>query len=112
MKFLVVVTPPSIYQLYGVGLPMQRQQEGTHQIPHGLQATAPLTTFRPHAGVRDLRSPTEGRAEATCKGEEEERVDFGGHVETRRQESLHTTKDKGPDMDSEAELINRRKPQR
>ena len=63
--------------LYGVGLPLQRPREVTHQIPHGAQAPAPLTASRPHVGARDLRVPTEGRAETTPKGEEEERVDFG-----------------------------------
>ena len=112
MKFLVVVTPPSIYQLYGVGLPMQRQQEGTHQIPHGAQATAPPTTVRPHEGGRDLCVPKEGCAETTCKGEEEERVDIVVKVDTCRQESFRATKDKGPDTDSEAVLINRSNPKR
>ena len=69
--------------LHGDGLPTQRPQEGTHQIPHGAQDTDPPTTVRPHAGGQDLHGPTEGRAETTRKGEEEERVDFGGHVETR-----------------------------
>ena len=36
-------------------------------------------------------------------------MDFGGHVETHRQESLRTTEDKGPDKDSEAEPSNRGK---
>ena len=70
--------------LYGAGLPSQHPREGTDQIPHGAQATAPLTTVRPHAGGRDLRDPTEGRAKTTYKGEEEERVDIGGQVGTRR----------------------------
>ena len=39
-------------------------------------------------------------------------MDIGGHVETRRQESLRATKDKGPDTDSEAEPSNHSKPKR
>ena len=39
-------------------------------------------------------------------------MDFGGHVETHRQESLRSTKDKGPDADLEAGPINRGKPKR
>ena len=85
--------------LYGAGLPSQSPQEGTHQIPHGTQATTPLTTVRPHAVGRDLRGPTEVRAETTYKGEEKEREDIRGHVETCQQESLRATKDKVPDTD-------------
>ena len=62
--------------LYGAGMPLQRQHERTHQIPHRAQATAPLTTFQPHTGVQDLRGPTEGRTETTCKQKEEKRVDI------------------------------------
>ena len=39
-------------------------------------------------------------------------MDIGVHVENRQQESLHATKDKGPDTDSEADLSNRGKPKR
>ena len=39
-------------------------------------------------------------------------MDFGGHVETRRQESLRATEDKGSVEDLEAEPSNRGKPQR
>ena len=98
--------------IYGAGLPSQRPQEGTHKIPHGAQATAPPNTVRPHAGGRDLRGPTEVRSKTTCKGEEEERVDIGGHVETRRRESLRATKDKGPDTDLEADPSNCGKPKK
>ena len=96
--------------LYGVGLHTQRLREGTHQIPHGEQAADPPSTGRTHVGGRYLRGPTEGRAEATCEGEKEELMDFGGHVETRRQESLRATEDKVPDEDSEAEPSNSGKP--
>ena len=61
---------------------------------------------------RDLRGPTEGRAKATRKGEEEEGMDFGGHVETCRQENLRATGNKVPDEDLEAEPSNRGKPKR
>ena len=98
--------------LYGVGMPTQRPQEGTRQIPHRAQEAIPPTTVRTHTGGRDIRGPTEGRAEATYKGEGEERMDFGGHVETRRRESLRATEDKGPVEDSEAEPSNCGKPQR
>ena len=70
--------------LYGDRLHMQLPREGSHKLTHGAQAPAPPTTVRPHVGVRDLRNPMEGRAETTCKVEEEERVDIGGHVETRQ----------------------------
>ena len=50
----------------------------------------------------------EGRAETTFKGEEEERVDIGGHVETRQQKSLRKAKySKRPDTDLEADPSNR-----
>ena len=72
----------------------------------------PPPTNRPYEGGRNICGPTEGRAEATREGEEEERMGFGGNVETRRRESLRATEDKGPVKDSEAELGNRGKPQR
>ena len=70
--------------IYGDGLPSQSPREGTHKLPHGAQAGSPPTTARPHAGGRDLRSPNEGRAKTASTGDEEERVDIGGHVETRQ----------------------------
>ena len=48
--------------LYGAGLPLQPPLKGTQKVPHGAQATSPLTTFSPHVGGQDLRGPTEGRA--------------------------------------------------
>ena len=63
-------------------------------------------------GGWDIRSPTDGCSETTCKGEEEERVDIGGHIETRQREILCATKYKVPDTDLEAEPSNRGKPKR
>ena len=86
--------------------------EGTRQIPLGTQTADPPSTGRTHAGGRHLRGPAEGRAEATREGEEEERMDFVGHVETRRREVLRAKEDKGPVKDSEADPSNRGNPQR
>ena len=62
----------------------------------GAQAAAPLFTGQTHAGGQHLCVPTESCVKATRKGEEEERMDLGGHMETRQQESIHATEDKGP----------------
>ena len=113
LSLLECVHPGSKAQhrsLYGVGLPTQRPQEGKRQIPLGEQASTPLSTSQTHTGVRHLRDPTEGRAGAIREGEEEERMDFGGHVETCQRESLCATEDKGPVEDSETDTINRGKP--
>ena len=98
--------------LHGVGMPTQRPREGTRQIPLVMQEAATPSTRRTHEGGTHLCSPTEGRAKATRKGEEEEWMYFGGHVETHQQESVCATEDKGPVEDLEAEPSNRGKPQR
>ena len=74
--------------LYGSGLPPQRTSERSRQVPRGAQAAPPLPTERPNEGGRNIRGPTEGRLEGTGKVREEERVNLGSNVETRRRESL------------------------
>ena len=68
---------------FDAGVPSQHPREGTHNVPHGAQVNSPLTTVSPHVGGQDLRGPTEGRAKTESTGDKEERVDIGGHVETR-----------------------------
>ena len=69
--------------LYGAGLPLQCPREGTHKVPRGAQVTSPTTTVRPHKVGWDLCGPTDSRAKTASTGDEEERVDIGGHVKTR-----------------------------
>ena len=75
-------------------------------MPLGTQEAATLATGRAHKGGRHLCDPKEVRTKATCEGEKDERMDFRGHVETRRQEGLHATGNEGGGKDSEAETSN------
>ena len=64
----------------------------------------------PNEGGRNLGGPLEGRPKSPGTGSEDKLVDLGGHVETRRQESLHAPRSyKGPGPHSEVYMRHRGK---
>ena len=63
----------------------------------GCKRPPPPTTDRPDEVGRNIRGPTEGRPKSPGTGSEEKRMDLGGHMDTRRRESLRVPRyRKGP----------------
>ena len=92
------------------GLPPQRPPEGILQIPQEKKAAPPPTTDHPDEGGQNICGPTEGSPKASGAGRKEKRVNLGGHVDTRRRESLRAPiSRKGPVLYLEVGLHNRGK---
>ena len=62
----------------------------THPVPRVAHTVPPLDPIHPDEGGRTLRGPTEVNLKAKDTGDQEERLDLGGHVEDHWRESLHT----------------------
>ena len=65
-------------------MPLQRPPEGTHRITWAVHAAPSQTPDHLDKGGRDICGLTEVNPKYKDMGGQEERLDFGGHVEAHR----------------------------